>query len=160
MFRSPYDVTPNQPEEKMRRDAIRFPFALPANSQKPIHDMNFVDRQFINDRKQNDQLPVQNNYMQQYQIHQLQQRNYGYNAVEQTQVDKIMQKKIPSDGNLLDRNRDDAILFGRQIHQPMPVQFMSTPRDTRKEKIDLNNEREPMAKVLGAPPKYSGSRNI
>lgn len=159
MYRSPYDITPVSPEEKLRRDNIHFPRALPSNCQKPIHqiDHSFVDRQFVNDRKRNDLLPVQNSYLQRYQINELQQANYGYNVIEQQQIDRIMEKKIPSDGRLLDRNHDDAMLFGRQNQQPMtPLNFMPVPTDTRKEKIDLNTEREPMAKVLGAPPKHSG----
>lgn len=156
MYSSAYDITPISKEEKMRRDNIHFPRALPSNTQKPIHSMDhsFMDRQFVNDRKRNDLLPVQNNYLQQYQIHQLQQTNYGYNIMEQQEIDRVMQKKLPDNGRLLDRNSDDAMLFGRQSQQQIPVNFMPAPTDTRKEKIDLNNIREPMAKVLGGPPKH------
>lgn len=167
---NPYDITPNinpdqypnkNREEKMKRDQIKFPDALPCNSHQPFHSMDytFVDRQFQNDRRKNDLYPVQNDYLQKYQIHELQQQNYGYNTMEQNQIDRIMDKKAPTDGNLLDRNRDDALFFGRQNPVIMP-NFMPTPLDTRKEKIDLNKDRELMPKVLGAPPKYNQYRKL
>ncbi len=160
MYKSNYDITPpiqDPIEKKIERDQLQFPNALPANSHHGFHqqDFTFIDRQFQNDRKNNNRLPVQNSYLQQYQIHELQQQNFGYNAVAQTQVDRIMEKKIPSDARQLDRNRDDAMLFGRQNPVIIPPQFMPTPQDTRKEKYELNSERTPMSKVLGAPAKYS-----
>ncbi len=158
MYNSVYDITPIDPkEEKMPRDQIKFPNALPSNTHHGFHerDFTFVDRQFRNGRKYNDKLPVQNDYLQRYQIHELQQQNVGYNSVEQLHVDRTMEKKLPSDGNQLNRNRDDALLFGRQNPYIMPSQFMPTPRDTRKERLELNVEREPMARVLGVPPKYN-----
>ena len=160
MYQSPYDVTPRNPiEEKLKRDQIQFPNALPSNSQRPVHQMDygFTDRHLKTDRKQRDQLPVQNDYLQRYQIHQLQQNNYGYNAMEQSKIDRLMDKKIISNGGLLDRNRDDALLFGRDNPIVRP-EFNQAPQDTRREKYELNAEREPMSKVLGAPPKYT--RNI
>ena len=76
MYRSPYDISDkydkhpfeeysnldkqffntiptNIPEEKMKRDQIQFPNALPTNSHYPMHkpDYDFVDRQFKNHRK-------------------------------------------------------------------------------------------------------------
>lgn len=159
MYRSAYDVTPFNPEsqpleEKMRRDQIHFPRSLPSNTQKPMHQLNFIDRDFVTDRKANEQQPVQNDYLHHYQMNELQQINYNTNFNEQTQIDRIMEKKIPSDGNLLDRNRDQAELFGLQNHRAVPVQFMPTPTDTRKEKIDLNNQREVLDKSFGAPLPY------
>ncbi len=159
MYRSPYDITPRPVEEKLQRDQIQFPDALPANSRQPFHNLDhtFTDRQYRNDRKQKDQLSVQNDYLQKYQINQLQQFNDGYNTMEQAQISRIMDKKMVSDGGQLDRNRDDAMLFGRQ--NPMITRdFTQMPLDTRREKFDLNTEREPMSKVLGAPPKFT--RNI
>ena len=161
---NPYDITPefNNPlEPKMNRDQIKFPNALPANSHKPFHTMDhtFIDRQFQNDRRQRDQLPVQNQYMQQYQIHQLQQMSMGNGIMEQNQVDRIMDKKAPTDGNLLNSNRDDSKMFNRQNQYEVP-NFMAVPVDTRKEKFDLNNDRAPIPKTLGAPPKFQQYRNI
>lgn len=185
MYRSPYDISDkhdnhpfeeyssldkqfftnvptNVPDEKMKRDQIQFPNALSSNSQYPMHkpDYNFVDRQFQNDRKNNDQLPLQNDYMQKYRMDQIQSMHAHNSELEQARIDRIMDKKTPSDGNQMQRNFDDAMLFGRQNPTVIPHQFMPTPEDTRKTKELADDKREPMAKVLGAPPKYSQSRYL
>ncbi len=162
MYKSQYDITPrsnNPVEERMKRDLIQFPNALPSNSQEPLHkmDYNFTDRYLKNDRKQRDQLPVQNNYLQRYQIHELQQSHHGYTTIEQSNIDRIMTKKIINNGGLLDRNRDDAVLFGRENPIIRP-EFGPMATDTRREKIDLNNDRTPMAKVFGGPSKYTDNK--
>ncbi len=156
------NIPTNVPEEKMKRDEIQFPNALPTNSHYSMHklDHNFVDRQFRNDRKSHDNLPTQNEYLQKYQINEIQQIHSQANELEQTRIDRIMDKKIPSDGNQMQRNFDDAMLFGRQNPTVMPHQFMPTPQDTRKTKELIDDDREPMAKVLGAPPKYTQSRYL
>ena len=167
MYNNPYDITPhinNPSESKMNRDSIHFPSSLASTSNKPIHqiDYNFNDRQYRTDRRKCSNVTVQNDYLQKYQIHELQQSNFGRNFVEQTNIDRIMEKKIPTDGNQLSRNHDDAIFFGKKnpIIQPN-FSIIDAPLDTRREKYDLSMEkREPMSKVLGAPPKYSGSRNL
>lgn len=185
MYRSPYDISDkhnnhpfeeynsldkqffnnipnNVPEEKMKRDQIQFPNALPTNSHYPIHqqDYNFTDRQFRNDRKNNDQLPTQNEYLHKYQINEIQQIHSKSQELEQSRIDRIMDKKAPTDGNQMQRNFDDAMLFGRQNPTVIPHQFIPTPQDTRKTKELLDDKREPMAKVLGAPPKYTQSRYL
>lgn len=164
MYRSPYDITPvnNNPiEDKIRRDEIQFPQALPANSHVPIHSMDytFLDRNLKNDRKDCKYLPVQNDYLQKYQIHELQQINYGYETMEQSQIDRIMNRKQVMNYGQLDRNKDDALLFNKNnvIENTL---FTLVPQDTRREKIELNNSRIPMSKVLGAPPKYNQNSYI
>lgn len=185
MYRSPYDISDkydkhpyeeystldrqffnnvptNVPDEKMKRDEIQFPNALPSNSRYPIHqpDYNFTDRQFRNDRKNNDQLPSQNEYLHKYQVNEIQQIHSRAQEFEQSQIDRIMDKKAPTDGNQMQRNFDDAMLFGRQNPTVIPHQFMPTPQDTRKIKEIQDDNRAPMAKVLGAPPKYAQSRYL
>jgi len=115
-------------------------------------NMGFLnDRQFQNGRKNrdNDQLPVQNDYLQRYQMSDLQRASFDFNQIEQANVDRVMDKKRPTDGNLMDRNRDDAFLYGQHNPQVQQNQFIMNPVDTRKERFDLNVEREPIKKIVG-----------
>jgi hypothetical protein len=185
MYRSPYDISNkydnhpfeeyngldkqffnnipiNVPEAKVNRDQIQFPNALPSNSCYPIHqqDYNFTDRQFQNDRKCNNNLPVQNEYLHKYQFDQMRPINSQSYEFNQSQIDRMMDKKAPSDCNQMLRNFDDAKLFGKQHATIMPNQFITTPQDTRKVKELSDDNRAPMSKVLGAPPKYTHSRYL
>lgn len=161
-FRNPYDITPqtSSQEQKMRRDHIQFPPTLPTNIHKPIHkyDFEFNDRQFRNDRNKRSELPVQNNYLQRYQIHELQQDNFNQALENQQYINEQMRKKIPTDGNQLMRNHDDAIFFQSRTQQP---DFINMAESTRRERFDLNiPNREPMSgRIVGAPI-YNGFRNL
>ena len=152
----------NMSNNKMNRDEIQFPNALPSNINYPIHniDYNFTDRQFKNDRKTNDKLPSQNEYLHKYQINKIQQIHTQKQELEQATVNRLMDKKLPQDGNQMQRNFDDAMLFNRENPIIMRNDFIPTPQDTRKVKTLLDDQREPMSKVLGAPPKYNQSRNL
>lgn len=143
---SPYQLTPDIKDERKPRDLITFPRALPSNHQLPIHELNFVDRKFVNDRNYK-KMPVQNEYLQKYQLHNLQQ-NYNANVeFEQAKIDRIMNKKFENNDVGLLRNNDDAFLLTH-----MGSNFLDRPIDTRKEKNQLNNDREPMRRVLGSMP--------
>jgi len=117
------------------------------------NNMRYTDRFLQDGRKNKDSnvLPVQNEYLQKYQLTDLQSMYFNYNEIEKMSVDRIMEKKIPSDANLIDRNRDISMLYGQNNPLIKPSQFMFNPVDTRREKYELIVDREPTAKVLGGP---------
>lgn len=155
MFRNPYEIQDNMPRDEFKksRENIIFPRPLPSNSNYPVHELNFIDRNFINGRKSHAEKPVQNEYLQRYQIHELQQNFDGNHHFEQMQVDRI--QKTRADGGLmgLERNMDDVNLR-RNFDNNHFNCILDRPADTRSQKEKLNYQREPMAKVLGGPPQY------
>lgn len=147
-------------EEKKPRDCYIFPRSLPSNSVYPNNydnnnynnynnnNLNFIDRQSINSRKNNDK-PVQNEYLQRYQLHELQQINNEYVDLHKSEIDRQFDKKIDYSNIGFIRNQDDYNLnYGAN-------DFIDRPIDTRREKIDLNNNRNPMPRVLGTPSEYN-----
>lgn len=153
MYKSPYDITPQQSQEyKKPRDTYQFPRSLPSNSHLPIHKLtDFTDRQTQNGRKKRELLPVQNDYLQRYQIHNLQE--YQINKFQQNQfeINQVMDRKPKFTASHISRNEEQANFIKQQ--PPIPINFLQTPEDTRKEKLLLNNpQREPLGRVLGLPP--------
>ena len=118
--------------------------SLPIRPQVAANIGLLNDRNIQNGRRNrdNDNLPVQNDYLQRYQINELQQANFGFNQLEQSRIDREMDKKRPTDGNLIERNRDDSILYGRFNPLIQPTNVMLNPVDTRKERFELTVNRD------------------
>ena len=153
MYKTPYDITPEYPKEyKQARDTYHFPSALPSNSNLPIHELtNFTDRYSQNGRKHKDHLPIQNDYLQKYQIHNLQEFAINNQHTEQLEINQIMDRRPKFTASHISRNEEQAHFMKEQ--PPMPINFFQPPEDTRKEKVLLNNpQREPLGKVMGLPP--------
>ncbi len=129
-----------QPNFKPHRDSILLPIGVPSNTPYLIYNgqQTFVDRQHIDSRRNNKKIqnPVQNDYLQQHQLHQIQQQRMGYLPYEQQQINQIMEKKPMREQVGLDRNQDDAFFL---FQQQAPNFYDNIPQDTRREHYNLND---------------------
>ncbi len=119
------------------------PLQLEINKPREII---LTDRFGINSRKEKI-LPVQNDYLQKYHMHQLQQQQHNFFVEEQTRINRIMETNKRGDQQILNRNFDSVLMNNRYPNDTM----LSIPQDTRRVKHEPTNTRPPMAKNMGCP---------
>jgi len=111
----------------MQYPSSNYAFEIPP---PPPRHLQFNDRNTMTTRKDKFQ-PVQQQYMQQYRMEQMQGNFHGYQEY-QSEINKIMDEpRLHVNQRQLDRNQDDAILFNRNI---MPT-YNDAPfsQDTRRQ---------------------------
>lgn len=151
-------------EGRQPRDTLKFPQALPSNSNFPMHQGQgeFVDRMFLDERQKKNNNAVQNDYLQKYQLHQITEMNDNYQVYEQKNIQKVMEKSPLEGCHRLMRNDDDAsLLYSHGNPYYNSDMFMNRPTDTRRERYNLNySNRAPLQKALGVPVdhKFDGRR--
>lgn len=127
-------------EYRIQRDSLQFPRALPSNTGMPINsnEFNFNDRNGVSTRKDRYQ-PVQNGYIQNYRMEQIQGQFNGYYDQKQNEINRIMDEpKLESTQKQLQRNFEDAQLFQRNM--PPIFSQNSFGEDTRKQHTQVQIE--------------------